>query len=290
MHPAVARPAWRRRDRVRAAASRDGLLPSAGPVLMFLLDTNVLSELRRRKRIHPKVAAWADSAQADDHFHSVTTMLEIEAGTLMPARRDAARGAVLRAGFDDKVLPAFAGRTPAIDTPVANQRRRASRTGTEDLLARRHHDGTATAQQRHQPGDKGQPADGSRVRRSPAGAVKARQLPATSKDRFTRGASRVRGAMEKKRRRLKVLSPASKGHLFTRDGDLKIRTARHKADASPLVAKCSCTSPRRLHPARWQRIGRLQPRLSAPPGPLRRDAGPDAGQHPQPAQLSRPDA
>jgi ABC-type amino acid transport substrate-binding protein len=48
--------------------------------------------------------------------------------------------------------------------------------------------------------------------------------------------------MEKKRRRLKVLSPASKGHLLTRDGDLKIRTARHKADASPLEAKCSCPS------------------------------------------------
>ena len=37
----------------------------------------------------------------------------------MPARRDATRGAVLRAGIDDKVLPAFAGRTLAIDTPVA---------------------------------------------------------------------------------------------------------------------------------------------------------------------------
>jgi queuine tRNA-ribosyltransferase len=48
--------------------------------------------------------------------------------------------------------------------------------------------------------------------------------------------------MEKKRGRLKVRSPASAGHLFTRDGDLKIRTARHKADASPLEAKCSCPS------------------------------------------------
>ena len=44
---------------------------------MFLLDTNVLSELRRRKRTRPKEAAWADSAQADDLFHSVITMLEI---------------------------------------------------------------------------------------------------------------------------------------------------------------------------------------------------------------------
>ena len=86
---------------------------------MFLLDTNVLSELRRRERTHPKVAAWADSVQATDLFLSAITILEIEAGTLMLARRDVAQGAVLRAWIDDKVLPAFAGRVLAIDTAVA---------------------------------------------------------------------------------------------------------------------------------------------------------------------------
>jgi len=88
---------------------------------MFLLDTNVLSELRRRERTHPKVATWADSVQAGDLFLSVITILEIEAGTLMLARRDAAQGAVLRSWIDDKVLPAFAGRILAIDTPVAQR-------------------------------------------------------------------------------------------------------------------------------------------------------------------------
>jgi queuine tRNA-ribosyltransferase len=33
---------------------------------------------------------------------------------------------------------------------------------------------------------------------------------------------------------------ARNGHLFTRFGDLKIRNARHKADASPLDPSCSC--------------------------------------------------
>ena len=88
---------------------------------MFLLDTNVLSELRRRERTHPKVAAWADSVQAADLFLSAITILEIEAGTLMLARRDVAQGAVLRAWIDDKVLPAFAGRILAIDTAVAQR-------------------------------------------------------------------------------------------------------------------------------------------------------------------------
>lgn len=86
---------------------------------MFLLDTNVLSELRRRERTHAKVAAWADSVQATDLFLSVITILEIEAGTLQLARRDAAQGAMLRAWIDEKVLPAFAGRILPVDTAVA---------------------------------------------------------------------------------------------------------------------------------------------------------------------------
>jgi predicted nucleic acid-binding protein len=88
---------------------------------MFILDTNVLSELRRRERTHPNVAAWADSVHASDLYLSAITILEIEAGTLMLARRDAAQGAVLRAWIDDKVLPAFAGRILAIDTAVAQR-------------------------------------------------------------------------------------------------------------------------------------------------------------------------
>ncbi|KNZ33734.1 MAG: twitching motility protein PilT [Methylibium sp. NZG] len=88
---------------------------------MFLLDTNVLSELRRRERTHPRVAAWADSVQAADLFLSAITVLEIEAGTLMLARRDEAQGAVLRAWIDAKVLPAFAGRILPVDTAVAQR-------------------------------------------------------------------------------------------------------------------------------------------------------------------------
>lgn len=88
---------------------------------MYLLDTNVLSELRRRERTNPNVAAWADSVAASDLFLSVITILEIEAGSLMLARRDAAQGAVLRAWIDNKILPAFTGRILPIDTVVAQR-------------------------------------------------------------------------------------------------------------------------------------------------------------------------
>lgn len=86
---------------------------------MFLLDTNVLSELRRRDRTHPNVAAWADSMHTTDLFLSTITVLEIEAGALLVTRRDAAQGAMLRAWIDDKVLPAFADRILPVDTAVA---------------------------------------------------------------------------------------------------------------------------------------------------------------------------
>jgi toxin FitB len=88
---------------------------------MYLLDTNVLSELRRRDRTDPKVATWADDIDAGDLFLSAITILEIEAGTLMVQRRDEAQGAMLRAWIDGKVLPAFAGRILPVDTVVAQR-------------------------------------------------------------------------------------------------------------------------------------------------------------------------
>ncbi|HEY8017101.1 MAG TPA: type II toxin-antitoxin system VapC family toxin [Dongiaceae bacterium] len=86
---------------------------------MFLLDTNVLSELRRRDRTDRAVAAWADNLDPSDLFLSVVTILEIEAGAMMVGRRDEAQGAMLRAWIDDKVLPAFEGRILSVDLAVA---------------------------------------------------------------------------------------------------------------------------------------------------------------------------
>ena len=88
---------------------------------MFLLDTNGLSELRRRQRTHRKLAAWADSVHAGDLSLSAVTILEIEAGTLLLARRDSARAALLRAWIDGHVLPALAGRILSVDTTVAQR-------------------------------------------------------------------------------------------------------------------------------------------------------------------------
>ena len=88
---------------------------------MFLLDTNVLSELRRRDRTDQKVAAWADRVHASELFLSAITILEVEAGTLRLLRRDPVQGAVLRSWIDGNVLPAFDGRILPVDTAVAQR-------------------------------------------------------------------------------------------------------------------------------------------------------------------------
>ena len=88
---------------------------------MFLLDTNVISELRRPDRADRNVVAWAGTMPAATFFLSAISILEIELGLLLIARKDAAQGAVLRAWIDDQILPRFDGRILAVDTAVAQR-------------------------------------------------------------------------------------------------------------------------------------------------------------------------
>jgi predicted nucleic acid-binding protein len=86
---------------------------------MFLLDTNVVSELRVPKRADINVLAWASSQPVAAQFLSAITVLELELGVLRMERKDAAQGAVLRAWLDGQVLPQFAGRVLTFDQSVA---------------------------------------------------------------------------------------------------------------------------------------------------------------------------
>lgn len=88
---------------------------------MFLLDTNVISELRRPQRADRNVLAWADKIPAASFFLSVITILEIELGTLQVARKDVAQGTILRSWIDEQILPRFEGRILAVDTAVAQR-------------------------------------------------------------------------------------------------------------------------------------------------------------------------
>ena len=88
---------------------------------MFLLDTNVISELRRPDKADRNVAAWANALPAASFFISAISILEIELGVLLIARKDAAQGAVLRTWIDHQILARFEGRVLAIDTAVAQR-------------------------------------------------------------------------------------------------------------------------------------------------------------------------
>lgn len=88
---------------------------------MYLLDTNVVSELRkvRAGRADPQVARWADSVETAQLYLSVVTVQELEIGVRLLERRDAAQGRILRRWLDEQVLPAFAERTLPVDTAIA---------------------------------------------------------------------------------------------------------------------------------------------------------------------------
>ncbi len=91
--------------------------------MMFILDTNVISELRKVRlgKADKNVAKWADSMTTTDLFLSVITIQELEIGVLLTERRDSQKGAVLRAWLKNQVLPAFADRILPVNLEVAQR-------------------------------------------------------------------------------------------------------------------------------------------------------------------------
>jgi predicted nucleic acid-binding protein len=93
---------------------------------MYILDTNVISELRKAGKAHHNVKKWAAPLASESLYISVISVLELEMGILLIERRDKDRrdkkqGAILRAWMDRHVLPTFSGRILAIDTAVAQR-------------------------------------------------------------------------------------------------------------------------------------------------------------------------
>lgn len=90
---------------------------------MFVLDTNVVSELRKIRlgRADKNVAQWADGVDASSLYLSIITLHELEVGVLLAERRDPAQGIVLRTWLNNYVLPAFEGRILPVDLPVAKR-------------------------------------------------------------------------------------------------------------------------------------------------------------------------
>jgi predicted nucleic acid-binding protein len=88
---------------------------------MYVLDTDVVSHLRRPEKAHPNVVAWASNTPVTPHFISAITLFELERGILSRERKDAAQGAILRAWMDNQILVRFSGRILPVDIAVAQR-------------------------------------------------------------------------------------------------------------------------------------------------------------------------
>lgn len=88
---------------------------------MFLLDTNVISEVRKAGdgKANANVVAWLSSVDATSFYLSAITLMEIERGVRRIERRDPAQGARLRAWMEHHIMPEFTDRVLPVDKAVA---------------------------------------------------------------------------------------------------------------------------------------------------------------------------
>lgn len=85
----------------------------------MLLDTNVLSELRKASRCDPAVAAWQQDQDLEQQFVSVISLLELKLGIELKARKNTEFGARLRLWYESQVKTTFQHRTLSVDLRIA---------------------------------------------------------------------------------------------------------------------------------------------------------------------------
>jgi toxin FitB len=90
---------------------------------MYLLDTNVLSDLRRGKALATNQAliACVDALPVADQFISVFSIFEIEMGILRVGRRDPQQATILRGWLEQEIVANFLDRILPADATVARR-------------------------------------------------------------------------------------------------------------------------------------------------------------------------
>ena len=88
---------------------------------MYIVDTNVISELRKANsgRADPAVVGWANSVVPTDLFLSAVAIFELEMGILKIAGRNDDHYRRLSAWFSGHIMSTFANRILPIDENVA---------------------------------------------------------------------------------------------------------------------------------------------------------------------------
>lgn len=87
--------------------------------MKYLLDTNVLSELRKVARANPAVQAWARAQAPASLAISVISLLEIQHGIESLLRRDPRQADIFSVWLHKHVRPSFQGRMFPVDEDVA---------------------------------------------------------------------------------------------------------------------------------------------------------------------------
>ena len=88
----------------------------------YLLDTNVISELRKPAHlIDTAVRGWVAACAPETLFISVITVMELEMGVGRVERKDPVQGRRLRGWLIERVLTAFQDRMLAVDLVVARR-------------------------------------------------------------------------------------------------------------------------------------------------------------------------
>jgi toxin FitB len=90
---------------------------------MWLLDTNVLSEIRKIKlgTAHPNLVAWADRVNPTGLYLSAVTVFEMQLGISRLERKDQRQGAMLRRWLETAVFTEFQNRILPFDSLVAQR-------------------------------------------------------------------------------------------------------------------------------------------------------------------------
>ena len=87
--------------------------------MRFLLDTNIISELRKRDRAHPNVARWVALTPAEEIGTSVIVLAEIRRGIELKRRRDPEQARSLDRWFG-QMRRRLGDRVLSVDGPIAD--------------------------------------------------------------------------------------------------------------------------------------------------------------------------
>ena len=87
--------------------------------MRFLLDTNVISEVRKGLRCDPNVSKWYAGLEESQLYLSVLTIGEIRRGIELKGRRDVPQAKALDAWLEE-VMERFSTRILTVDARVAD--------------------------------------------------------------------------------------------------------------------------------------------------------------------------